>query len=118
MVDIHLCVTTPALCITFIHLCFVEVTIAVMLFHFCLMSLLCLLLAALKKTNCDVVALQEVYEEWQADYLIESLRVTYPFTARRTSGSGLSMHNGLMLMSKFPILHTVFHPFRSVSFFL
>lgn len=71
--------------------------------------------AALKKAKCDVVALQEVYEEWQADFLTESLRVTYPFIARRTSGGAFALHNGLMIMSRFPILHTAFHPFYSVS---
>lgn len=72
-------------------------------------------LASLRDSGCDFVALQEVYEEWQADYLIESLRVTFPFVARRTSGGALSLHNGLMLLSRFPILRTAFHPFDSVT---
>lgn len=69
----------------------------------------------LKNSGSDVVALQEVYDEWQADFLIESLRVVFPFVARRTSGGAFSLHNGLMLMSRFPILHTAFHLFQSVT---
>lgn len=73
-----------------------------------------LLIAALRNAKCDVIALQEVYEEWQADFLTESLRISYPFTARRTSGGAFSLHNGLMILSRFPVLHTLFHPFHSV----
>lgn len=70
--------------------------------------------ACLKASGCDIVALQEVYDEWQADFLIEYLRNVFPYYARRTSGGTLSLHNGLMLMSRFPLQHTAFHPFESV----
>eukprot|EP01055_Gregarina_sp_Pseudo9_P000785 Gregarina_sp_Pseudo_9__784@NODE_14_length_6322_cov_57_267229_g12_i0_p2_GENE_NODE_14_length_6322_cov_57_267229_g12_i0NODE_14_length_6322_cov_57_267229_g12_i0_p2_ORF_typecomplete_len527_score64_64Exo_endo_phos/PF03372_23/1_3e24_NODE_14_length_6322_cov_57_267229_g12_i06452225 len=70
---------------------------------------------ALRAANADIVALQEIFEERQADYLIESLRLIYPFSARRTSGGVFALHNGLLTLSKFPIIRTDFYRFRNIT---
>ncbi|XP_053993564.1 uncharacterized protein LOC128884297 isoform X2 [Hylaeus volcanicus] len=70
---------------------------------------------ALKNSGCHIIALQEVYDEWQANFLISFLKVVFPFVARCASGGMFSLHNGLMLMSQFPILRSHFHSFHSVT---
>uniref|UniRef100_A0A0G4FWW1 Endonuclease/exonuclease/phosphatase domain-containing protein n=1 Tax=Chromera velia CCMP2878 TaxID=1169474 RepID=A0A0G4FWW1_9ALVE len=71
---------------------------------------------ALLSTNADVIALQEVFGSSHAHFLAESLKEAYPFCARVDEGQGrygsrsrfgvpsLAMHNGLMVLSKFPVL--------------
>ncbi|KAH0478488.1 MAG: hypothetical protein KVP17_005180 [Porospora cf. gigantea B] len=70
---------------------------------------------SLRSSEADIVALQEVYEHSHADSIIESLRLIYPFHARRASGGCLSMHNGLLVLSKFPITTSKFHKFTSAT---
>eukprot|EP01056_Protomagalhaensia_sp_Gyna25_P005048 Protomagalhaensia_sp_Gyna_25__5047@NODE_566_length_3110_cov_7_143601_g440_i0_p1_GENE_NODE_566_length_3110_cov_7_143601_g440_i0NODE_566_length_3110_cov_7_143601_g440_i0_p1_ORF_typecomplete_len421_score56_18Exo_endo_phos/PF03372_23/5_6e25SEEK1/PF15357_6/0_24_NODE_566_length_3110_cov_7_143601_g440_i011263 len=70
---------------------------------------------ALRAANADIVALQEVFEDWHADYLMESLRLIYPFAARRASGGILALHNGLLTFSKFPIVRTDFYKFKNIT---
>lgn len=36
-------------------------------------------------------------------------------SGRRTSGGRFSLHNGLMVLSKYPIVHTQFHKFEDVG---
>eukprot|EP00918_Siedleckia_nematoides_P044529 GHVU01097369.1.p1 GENE.GHVU01097369.1~~GHVU01097369.1.p1 ORF type:complete len:395 (-),score=32.08 GHVU01097369.1:663-1712(-) len=72
---------------------------------------------ALRASEADIVALQEVYTEAQADFIVERTRATFPFCGRRTSGGLVAMHNGLMTLSKFPIIATKFHPFSSVRIY-
>ncbi|KAH0487609.1 MAG: uncharacterized protein KVP18_000500 [Porospora cf. gigantea A] len=70
---------------------------------------------SLRSSEADIVALQEVYEHSHADAIIESLRLIYPFHARRASGGCLAMHNGLLVLSKFPITTSKFHKFTSAT---
>eukprot|EP01053_Blabericola_migrator_P005626 Blabericola_migrator_1__5625@NODE_285_length_10382_cov_182_229956_g235_i0_p2_GENE_NODE_285_length_10382_cov_182_229956_g235_i0NODE_285_length_10382_cov_182_229956_g235_i0_p2_ORF_typecomplete_len493_score65_16Exo_endo_phos/PF03372_23/1_4e26_NODE_285_length_10382_cov_182_229956_g235_i048486326 len=72
---------------------------------------------ALRAANADIVALQEVFDDRHADFLIESLRLIYPFSARRASGGMLALHNGLLTLSKFPIVRTDFHKFKNITWF-
>ncbi|KAL8427981.1 hypothetical protein Efla_004239 [Eimeria flavescens] len=72
--------------------------------------------SALLATGADIICLQEVYGEAHADFIIESTRHKLPFVGRRTSGGRFSLHNGLMVLSKFPIVHTHFHKFEDVTY--
>ncbi|CDI84241.1 endonuclease/exonuclease/phosphatase domain-containing protein, putative [Eimeria praecox] len=72
--------------------------------------------AALLSTGADIICLQEVYGDNHADFIIESTRHKLPFVGRRTSGGRFSLHNGLMVLSKYPILHTQFHKFEDVTY--
>lgn len=72
--------------------------------------------AALLATEADIICLQEIYGEAHADFIIESTRHKLPFVGRRTSGGRFSLHNGLMVLSKFPIVHTHFHKFEDVTY--
>ncbi|CDJ42675.1 endonuclease/exonuclease/phosphatase domain-containing protein, putative [Eimeria tenella] len=72
--------------------------------------------AAILSTGADIICLQEVYGENHADFIIESTRHKLPFVGRRTSGGRFALHNGLMVLSKFPIVHTQFHKFEDVTY--
>ncbi|CDJ46930.1 endonuclease/exonuclease/phosphatase domain-containing protein, putative [Eimeria brunetti] len=72
--------------------------------------------AALLSAGADIICLQEVYGDNHADFIIESTRHKLPFVGRRTSGGRFSLHNGLMVLSKYPILHTQFHKFEDVTY--
>ncbi|KAL8451161.1 hypothetical protein Emag_002878 [Eimeria magna] len=72
--------------------------------------------AALLATGADIICLQEVYGEAHADFIIESTRHKLPFVGRRTSGGRFSLHNGLLVLSKYPIVHTHFHKFEDVTY--
>ncbi|ESS36171.1 endonuclease/exonuclease/phosphatase family protein [Toxoplasma gondii VEG] len=70
---------------------------------------------SLLDTNSDIICLQEVYDDLHADFLVDSMRHVFPYVGRRTSGGRFALHNGLMVLSRFPIRHTQFHPFHDVT---
>eukprot|EP00914_Ancora_sagittata_P014884 GHVO01029231.1.p1 GENE.GHVO01029231.1~~GHVO01029231.1.p1 ORF type:complete len:629 (+),score=97.78 GHVO01029231.1:876-2762(+) len=70
---------------------------------------------AIRASEADIVALQEVYDEQKTDYIVNTLRLTLPFVGRRASGNCMTLHNGLLVLSKFPIVDTKFHPFQKVT---
>ncbi|KAL8437792.1 hypothetical protein ACSSS7_000673 [Eimeria intestinalis] len=69
--------------------------------------------AALLATGADIICLQEVYGEAHADFIIESTRHKLPFVGRRTSGGRFSLHNGLLVLSKYPIVTYIERCFAS-----
>ncbi|EEA06268.1 endonuclease/exonuclease/phosphatase family protein [Cryptosporidium muris RN66] len=89
--------------------------------------------SAIRNINADIVALQEVFDSKHSDYLIESLLPMYPFYARETKHNRnksrgilrwrplsiiqnkLALHNGLLVLSKYPILHAKFTCFNDVT---
>jgi endonuclease/exonuclease/phosphatase family metal-dependent hydrolase len=70
---------------------------------------------AIRSLNADVVAIQEVYEQKHVDRLLEELGDLYPHHARVDSGGCMKFHNGLMVISKWPIVSFELEPLRKVS---
>ncbi|KAJ1613086.1 sphingomyelinase C precursor [Cryptosporidium canis] len=89
--------------------------------------------SALRGINADIIALQEVFDEKHSDYIVESLQPIYPYFAResrrpnRTKSplkiwqpisfihNQLALHNGLLVLSKYPILSARFTCFSDVT---
>lgn len=88
--------------------------------------------SALRGINADIIALQEVFDEKHSDYIIESLQPVYPYFARESRRSSknqslriwkpisvihnqLALHNGLLVLSKYPILSARFTCFSDVT---
>lgn len=60
--------------------------------------------AALLEVDADVVLLQECYFERDADFLWRSLQGVYPYKSRQDCPrTWLQLHNGLMVLSKWPV---------------
>lgn len=71
---------------------------------------------ALRKTNADIIAIQECYEARHAAFICESLAATYPYTARVNSGDCcFKFHNGLLFLSKFPVEGCFLDRYQKVS---
>ena len=66
--------------------------------------------------NADIVSLQECYEDKHADFIISSLIDLYPYHARHRSGGIIKLHNGLMFLSKYPIVHSHIEKLNKVAF--
>ena len=71
--------------------------------------------AALKKVPADILAIQECYEDKHAKFLCEGLKALYPHHARVDSGGFFKFHNGLLLLSKYPITKCALQPYEKVS---
>ena len=71
--------------------------------------------AAIRGQKADIVALQECYEAEHFDFLCSELEDLYPYSARVNSGGGIKFHNGLMLLSRWPILKYELEPMERVS---
>jgi endonuclease/exonuclease/phosphatase family metal-dependent hydrolase len=71
--------------------------------------------AAIRSQKADIVALQECYEVEHFDFLCTELQDIYPYYARVESGGGYKFHNGLMLLSKWPILKYELEAMEKVS---
>ncbi|EZG62259.1 endonuclease/exonuclease/phosphatase domain protein [Gregarina niphandrodes] len=70
---------------------------------------------ALRGCDGDVLCLQEVYDNRHACYITDSLGWVYPYSGRCTSGGVLALHNGLLTLSKFPVLDSAFYPFHRIT---
>ena len=73
------------------------------------------ILNALKETNVEIICLQEVYDDFQAFELVEELKDKFPYNAREESGGLLTLHNGLLVLSKWPIIRKNLQLYNSVS---
>ena len=67
------------------------------------------------ESDCDIICLQEVYDDYQSFLLIEELRSKYPYSARQESGGLLQYHNGLLVLSRWPITSNFLQTYDSVS---
>ena len=63
----------------------------------------------LSTVDADIIALQEVYTPADRAFLTDAMAARYPFHAG-SPNSGSFVGNGLMLLSRFPILHSEFMP--------
>lgn len=70
---------------------------------------------ALRRYPADVLALQECYEEAHAEYLCEELKDLYPHVARIDSQTTVRFHNGLLVLSRHPIVHARLQPYHRVA---
>jgi endonuclease/exonuclease/phosphatase family metal-dependent hydrolase len=69
---------------------------------------------AIRRENADIVCIQECYEDSHARYLINELRDLYPFYARECA-SGVRIHNGLLIFSKWKISRSKFVNYEKLS---
>lgn len=58
---------------------------------------------AIRSRNADIVVLQEIYDEIHVNLITQKLRDMYPFISRQASGGILQFHNGLVILSKWPV---------------
>ncbi|WP_291573171.1 endonuclease/exonuclease/phosphatase family protein [Bradyrhizobium sp.] len=65
----------------------------------------------LSSLEADIIALQEVYSPTDREVLARAMAELYPFQAGSPKMRSL-VGNGLMLLSRFPILHSAFMPCR------
>jgi endonuclease/exonuclease/phosphatase family metal-dependent hydrolase len=65
----------------------------------------------LSSLDADIVALQEVYSPTDRQVLARAMAARYPFQTASPKTHSL-VGNGLMLLSRFPILHSAFMPCR------
>lgn len=71
---------------------------------------------ALLQLNADIISLQEVYSLKHQKYLIDALQKSYPFSCSEYRTSWLQLGSGLMLFSKFPIIHSMFEAYYHQPF--
>ena len=71
---------------------------------------------ALKKSNTDVVLLQEVYSERRKNHIIDKVKKTYPYSVyyKKKFKFDWSLQNGLMILSKHPIVNHNFVKFKNL----
>lgn len=78
------------------------------------------ILDVIRSSPADVIALQEVYLNDDAKYIASSLADIYPFCDRVYNGVGsgncCSLHCGLMILSKWPIVKTRVEKFSRGTF--
>jgi exonuclease III len=72
---------------------------------------------ALLQLDADVLALQEVYEEAHVRLICEALSGKYPHVARRVRRhlAPWKCNNGLMLLSRYPLLDVELHVHRHAA---
>lgn len=71
---------------------------------------------ALREIDADIVLLQECYYEKDAAFLRNNLEGLYPHISRQDCPrTWLQLHNGLMLMSKLPIIQERLDKFRDAA---
>lgn len=71
--------------------------------------------SALKEYPADILAIQECYEKPHAKFICAQLKELYPHHARVKSGGVLKFHNGLLILSKHPIVSCSLQPYLKVS---
>lgn len=67
--------------------------------------------AALAALDCDVIALQEIYEQEDQDHLSRAFALTHPHVERGAGTTRLRLGSGLLVLSRFPC-RSRFVPFR------
>lgn len=71
---------------------------------------------AIRDEGADIVLLQEFYYEQDATFIIESLKDIFPFVSRQDCcRSCIQLHNGLLLLSKFPVVKESLETFKNAS---
>lgn len=68
--------------------------------------------AALEHLNTDIVSLQEVYSLQHQQYLSQTLQSLYPFSFYEAKNRWGQLGNGLMILSKLPIVHSAFEAYK------
>jgi endonuclease/exonuclease/phosphatase family metal-dependent hydrolase len=70
---------------------------------------------ALRSYPADILAIQECYKVKHANYLCNELKDLYPYHARAESGGIFQFHNGLLVLSKYPIVRCELQRYEKVS---
>lgn len=70
---------------------------------------------ALREFPADILTIQECYEISHAKFICAQLKDLYPYHARVESGGILKFHNGLLFLSKYPIISSSLQAYKKVS---
>jgi endonuclease/exonuclease/phosphatase family metal-dependent hydrolase len=71
---------------------------------------------ALQELSADIISLQEVYSFQHKEYLCQTLQSHYPFSFYEPKSRWGQLGSGLMILSKFPIVHSVFERYKDQPF--
>lgn len=74
------------------------------------------LAASLRSTDADILCLQEVYTTAQISLITDTLKDVYPFSAHSFSSGIKLVQNGLLILSRWPILSQHLRRFTVSSF--
>ena len=70
---------------------------------------------SLKKENADVIALQECFSNNYTNYIINKLKDDYPYSVNYNTESLIKLSNGLVFLSKYPIISSEFKEYSTNS---
>ena len=72
---------------------------------------------ALYNQNAIIIAIQECYNTIHSTEIIQKLKKKYPYYSKCESGGILSITNGLLVLSKYPIVLEKLLEFKAISWF-
>lgn len=70
---------------------------------------------ALRSVSADILTIQECYEKSHAKFIRKQLKDIYPHYARVDSGGLIKFHNGLLFLSKYPIVSCSLQAYKKVA---
>lgn len=72
--------------------------------------------SAILSVDCDIVVLQECYDEKHFKFINNKIKSVYPYFARKDQDRFiLKLHNGLVVFSKFPIKNVNIIPYTTLD---
>jgi exonuclease III len=70
---------------------------------------------AIRRANADIVCLQECYTSFQIHFIVSALSDMYPYHSHKSSPGWWKLQNGMVTLSKHPIVGQYMLPFTQIS---